>query len=57
MYWNDYRHPDAFYWQWMELIEKNTERLARRPKQAPAQQQTLHIPSDPELYYYLCGGE
>jgi hypothetical protein len=51
------QHPDAFYWQWMELIEKNTERLARRvPKGAPKQQE-LHIPSDPELYYYLCGGE
>lgn len=50
---HSYTHTrDAYYWQWMEEIERNTARLypATRAANAPATRQlALFIPPDPEL--------
>lgn len=50
----------AFYWQWMDLLERNTDRLAlaiaaRRMAGAPMQKQLeLFTPPDQEFAAVLC---
>lgn len=47
---NHTRPPEAFYWQWWDMVDKNTDRLATRRTEAHSTQQlALFIPPDPEF--------
>lgn len=45
---NHNRPPEAFYWQWWDMVDKNTDRLVTRRTEAHSTHM-LFIPPNPEL--------